>query len=77
MTDSVSELLADLPLARPDSRRVDRVRSRCHAALARQRPRRSAERPRARRLWEPVVAGLGGLYLVVIILYALGLSGAL
>lgn len=72
MTDSLAQLLADLPRAHPDPRRAARVRSRCHAALARQR-RRSVGRPPARRLWEPLVAGLGGIYLAEIIRQALAL----
>ena len=72
MTDSLTQLLADLPRAEPDPGRAARVRSRCHAALAKQR-RRSIARPPARRVWEPLVAGIGGIYLAEIIRQALAL----
>jgi hypothetical protein len=74
MTDSVSELLADLPPAAPDDARSDRRRSSCHAVLARHRSRH-VDRRAVRRLWEPLVAGLGGLYVVAVILEALQVSG--
>ncbi len=76
MTDSWFQLLADLPHAKPDPRRSDRVRSRCHNVLARQRPR-SVERRTVHRMWEPLVAGLGGLYFAEVIREALQLSGLL
>ena len=76
MTESLSELLANLPPAAPDDARSDRRRTRCHAVLARHRSRH-VERPAVRRLWEPLVAGLGGLYLVAVIFEALQLSGLL
>ena len=70
MNDSLSRVLAELPMAEPDPGRTDRVRSRCHAVLT----RHAAHRP-ARRLWEPVVVGLGGVYLIVILGKALELYG--
>lgn len=76
MTDSSFQLLADLPHATPDPRRSDRVRSRCHNVLARHR-RRSDERRTVHRMWEPLVAGLGGLYFAEVIREALQLSGLL
>jgi hypothetical protein len=74
MTESLSELFADLSQAAPDDARSDRRRSRCHAVLARHRFRH-VERRAVRRLWEPLVAGLGGLYVVAVIREALRLSG--
>jgi hypothetical protein len=76
MTDQWSQLLADLPGAKPDDARADRIRSRCHAVLARRRRPRLGALAR-RRVWEPVVAGLGGVYLAAIIVFALGLYGVL
>jgi len=76
MTESLSELLADLPPVAPDGARSDRRRSRCHAVLARHRSRH-VERRVVCRLWEPLVAGLGGLYFVEVIREALQLSGLL
>jgi hypothetical protein len=76
MTDSLFKSLAHLPQAEPDPRRSDRVRSRCHNVLARHRPR-SAERRIGRRVWEPLVVGLSGLYFAEVIREALQLSGLL
>jgi len=76
MTDPLSQLLADLPHAEPDLGRSDRVRSRCRDILARQRPR-SVKRRSVHPIWEPLVAGLGGLYLAEVIREALQLSGLL
>jgi hypothetical protein len=76
VTDPMLRLLANLPKAEPDRARAARVRSVCHAALARQRP----PAPRPRRpvgTWEPVVAGLGALYLTETVWLALHLSGML
>ena len=74
MTDSLSELLADLPTAVPDAARSDRLRSRCHTVLAKHRPR-SSERRTVRRFWEPVVVGMGGVYFAGVIRDALQVYG--
>ncbi len=63
MTNPLFRLLTALPLAEPDPVRAARVRTACHAALARRRTRRSAQPRGAARIWEFVVAGLGGIYL--------------
>ena len=74
MSDVLSRALDDLPHADPDPRRTARVRSRCHAVLARHAGRSAARRP-ARRLWEPFVVGLGGVYVAVILAQTLLLYG--
>ena len=74
MTDSLSELLADLPQAEPNAARSDRLRSRCHTVLAKHRPR-SSERRAVPRLWERLVVGLGGLYIAGAIREALQVYG--
>ena len=75
MTDSLLNLLADLPRATLDERRSARVQARCHDVLARHR--QSAEHGVVRRWWEPVVVGLGGLYLAGVIRETLLLYGVL
>lgn len=70
MTDSMFRLLGDLPQAVPDQARSNRVRSRCHTVLAKHRSR-AAERRTARRVWEPLVVGLGGLYFAGVLRQAL------
>lgn len=78
MTDPLLRMLADLPQAEPHPARAARVRVACHAALARRRPHppvRSGRR--ATRIWEPVVAGLGGIYLTETLRQALHLYGLL
>jgi hypothetical protein len=77
MTDPLLQMLADLPQAEPDRARADRVRLACHAALARRRRRRSPRPGGAARLWEPLVAGLGGIYLTEAVRQALLLYGVL
>jgi hypothetical protein len=67
--------LERLPRAQPDAARAERVRARCHAALARQhvRPR---QQPRTMRAWEPaVVVGLCVLYLAQVVAQAMHLYG--
>ena len=76
MTDPLFRMLARLPQAEPRRDRAARARSACHAALARQRQRRSPG-PERTSLWEPLVAGLGGLYLTEVIRQTLHLYGVL
>jgi hypothetical protein len=64
-------MLGNLPHLEADRARSARVRTRCHAALARSRPSRLLHRrggPRARR---GVLAGLGALYLIETVRQAL------
>jgi hypothetical protein len=80
MSDPLIRRLAELPSAVPDPARADRLRHRCRARLT-QSARRGPSVPRtvARRviamLWPPVVAGLGVMYLAVVILVALAVYG--
>jgi hypothetical protein len=75
MNDPLLQAMADLPAAEPSPQRIARVRSRCHARLARSgsAPRRGA--PRSSRVWEPIVLGLGGVYLMAILREAVHLYG--
>ena len=77
MTDPLLHMLAALPQAEADPVRDARVRTACHAALARRRPRRSDQPKGASRSWELVIAGLGGLYLTETIRQALHFYGVL
>lgn len=61
--------LRTLPGADADRARAERIRNRCHRALARRQPV-------ARWPWGPAVASaLGAMYLVEIVRRALGLFG--
>jgi hypothetical protein len=85
MNDPLLTLLDGLPSASLDPARADRIRVRCHAALV--PGRQSAEReggpeqcrpPRAtptRRGWPPLVMGLGGLYIGMVLQRVLALYG--
>jgi hypothetical protein len=66
MTDPLVQLLDDLPPATLDVARADRIRHRCHAALACRR-RRVSRPQRLARIWTPMVAGIGGLYLTAVL----------
>ena len=66
MTDPLLRRLHNLPQAMPDPSRADRIRARCHAALA-HRPRRGSIWGDAADLWAPMAAGFGGIYLTVVI----------
>jgi len=74
MTDPMLRLLDDLPSARLDPSRGDRIRARCHAALVRERGRVSVS-ARSGRRWPPIVMGLGGLYLSAVLQQVLALYG--
>jgi len=63
MSDPLFRMLAALPSIDPNPTRVDRVRTRCRAALARRRPSRRRRRG-ATRLWGPLAASVGGIYLI-------------
>ena len=75
MTDPLLRMLADLPQAEPDRARAARVRTRCHAALARHRPPRAHGPNGALRPSEALVAALGGVYLAETIRQVLRLYG--
>ena len=70
MNESLSRLLGELPQTESDQARADRLRARCHGVLANQRSRAAARQAR-RRLWEPVVVGVGCLYFAGVIREAL------
>jgi hypothetical protein len=80
MSEPLSRLLAELPLAEPDSARAERTRMKCRALLARQASRASASRGRASRrrsvqVWELLIAVLGATYLTEVIVQALSVYG--
>jgi hypothetical protein len=70
MTDPLLRLLHNLPQAALDAARVDRIRARCHAALA-QRPHRDSIWGDAADLWAPMALGFGGIYLTAVLRQAL------
>jgi hypothetical protein len=70
MTDPLLRLLRNLPHAAPDPSRSDRIRTRCHAALA-QRPHRNRIWGDAADFWTPIAAGFGGIYLAAVLRQAL------
>jgi hypothetical protein len=78
-TDPMLQRLARLPSAAPDPARADRVRSRCHAALARRRAKDGAEAPPAavagRAVELALVAGFCLTYLAVVIRHAWQIVG--
>ena len=73
MNDPLLHLLDGLPPGHLDAGRADRMRVRCHAALAaRRHPMPQGDRDTLEsvndrtgptRFWTPTLAGLGGLYL--------------
>jgi hypothetical protein len=80
MSDPLIRLLAELPPAEPDPARAERIRMGCRARLARQAPRASASRARARRgrtvqVWQALIAALGIAYLTDVIVQALQVYG--
>jgi len=77
VTDPLFRMLTALPQAEPDPVRAARVRTACHATLARRRMRRSAQPSGAARIWELLVAGLGGIYLTETFRLALRAYGVL
>jgi hypothetical protein len=78
MTDPLLRMLADLPSADPDPLRGARVRARCRSQLERrQRSSREPSHSGAARLWQPIIAGLSGIYLVEVIREALRVYGIL
>ena len=75
MSEPLIRLLAELPLAEPDSARAERIRMRCRARLARQAPRASPSRGRITQVWQPLITILGVAYLTEVIVQALRLYG--
>ena len=80
MNDPLLRRLEHLERAEPDRARDERVRARCHTAMARRRAAHQPERrstPAATR-WEPALAlGLCMAYLSVVVRQALHLYGIL
>ncbi len=73
--DPLLKMLERLPRAEPDATRAERVRARCHAALAGRQGRRDPKRIETRRLWEPAVVGLCSVYLVQVVRQVVHLYG--
>ena len=81
MSDPLTRLLAELPLAEPDPTRAERTRMGCRALLARQASRASASRGpssvrRTVQVWQLLIAVLGVAYLTEVIGLALSVYGA-
>jgi hypothetical protein len=72
--DPLFELLAQLPAGTPGGGRQDRVRARCHAALARSR-RHGRTGSRGAALLDAAALGAAGLYLAAAIATALRAAG--
>ena len=72
MNDPLFRMLAALPSADPDTRRSERVRQRCRAAMAKRPPQRRQRD--LTRLWSPIVALLGAAYLVEVMREAIRLT---
>jgi hypothetical protein len=80
MSDPLTRLLAELPLAEPDAARAERTRMGCRALLARQASRASASRGpssgrRTVQVWQLLIAVLGVAYLTEVIVLALSVYG--
>lgn len=80
MSDSLTRLLSELPLAEPDRLRAERTRMGCRALLARHASRASASRgPSSGRgtvqVWQLLIAVLAVAYLTEIIVQALNAYG--
>ena len=80
MSEPLTRLLAELPLAEPDATRAERTRMRCRALLARQASRASAARRSASgrrtvQAWQLLIAVLGVAYLTEVIVQALSVYG--
>jgi hypothetical protein len=82
MSDPLTRLLAELPLAEPDPTRAERTRMGCRALLTRQASRASASRGpssgrRTVQVWQLLIAVLGVAYLTEVIVLALSVYGPL
>jgi hypothetical protein len=74
MTDPLLRLLRNLPQTTLDPSRADRIRARCHAALA-HRPQRVSVWGDAADIWAPMAAGVGGIYLTAVLRQVLAVYG--
>jgi hypothetical protein len=87
MTDALLRLLHGLPQATLDPSEANRIRARCHAALAplgrrsagREggRRRRGSAPMRPARIWTSLVVGTGGLYITAVFHEVLAVYGLL
>ena len=80
MSDPLTRLLAELPLAEPDPARAERTRMGCRALLARRASRAPASRGpasghRVVQIWPLLIAVLGLAYLTEVIVQALSAYG--
>jgi hypothetical protein len=82
MSDPLTRLLAELPLAEPDAARAERTRMGCRALLARQASRAAASRGPSSgsgrstvQVWQLLIAVLGVAYLTEVIVQALSMYG--
>ena len=71
--DPILRMLADLPPPAPSAHRTDRVRSRCHAAIAR-RNRKRASRSTTARVVDAACFVVLGVYLVGVVTEAVRLG---
>lgn len=69
MSDPLIARLAELATAEPDPVRAERTRIRCRARLARGARARST-RATMPRVWQPLIAALGVVYLIEAIVQA-------
>lgn len=60
-------MIETLPLLTPDPARAERLRARCHEQLNRARLRTSPPAPS----WERALVGVCGIYLSVVVMFAL------
>lgn len=69
MSEPLTRVLAELPLAEPDRARTERIRERCRARLIRRAsaPHSDATRPRTVQIWQPLIVVLGVAYLTEVI----------
>ncbi len=80
MSEPLTRILAELPLADPDVTRTERTRMKCREMLARQAARafalrESASSRRPVQVWQLLMAVLGVAYLAESILQALMVYG--
>jgi len=73
--DELMRRLSELGIGEPDAIRLERIRSRCHAALLRRKHQAERRRRRARyaaQVLEPIlVGGLSAGYLLMVLLVLL------
>ncbi len=81
MSEPLTRLLTELPMAEPDATRAERTRMKCREVLAREAARASASRDHASlsrsvQVWQLLMAVLGVAYLAEFIVQAFGVYGA-